>query len=800
MFFTVGMVALSFASHGQNQLDKEIKVDKVRASVKEKFTIHGYVREKGSGEDLLGVNIFDVRSGKGTVSNYYGYYSLTLPSDSIHLKYSYVGYSEDSRLLFLNSDLEINIDLEAGQTLEEVVILSNKPIPLHEMTQMSSINLTSRQIESMPALGSEVDVLKVLQLLPGVQGGHEGSSGLFVRGGSQDQNLILLDGVPVYNAFHLFGFLSVFNSSAISNVELIKGSFPARYGGRLSSVIDIKMKEGNNQKLKGNATLGFISSKFTLEGPIKKGTTSFMVSGRRTLFDLVGKPFLNSRRGETGYNFYDLNIKLNHRFSSRDRVLFSIYNGRDKAFENEKFTTEDQNNPELPDRTENDASLRWGNTTSIIRWNHVISDKLFSNISLVYSDYTFRTKDRHLHEERSLEDTITVIRRLDAQSGIEDWSANMDFDFIPSPAHYIRWGGNIIAHNFTPGITAFESSFKMDTVVGALKTPATEYNLYFEDELTISSRFSANLGLRFSAFDVADSLYKSWQPRVGIRYLVFPGLAFKASYSKMIQFIHLLTNSGVGLPTDLWVPSTDQVEPQESNQYAAGLAFDLADQYQISLEGYFKQMNNLIEYEEGASFLNREANWEDKVEAGNGRAYGTELQIEKRFGRTTGWLGYTLSWSNRQFEVINQGRRFPFKFDRRHNFNLSLTHRLKDNVLLSGSWVYTSGIALTLPLQEYSGELILIARRGLGVLQDIEKRNGFRMRTTHRLDLSASFAKKKKHGERKWIVSIYNAYSRRNPFFIKREFRRDKDGVHRLRFIEQSYFPIIPSIAYQFNF
>lgn len=768
----------------------------------QKYTVSGYIKDTTNGEVLIGANVFDLKSSSGTSSNTYGFYSLTLPKDSVNLVYSYVGYQPQTARLLLTQDTVISIELSESALLDEIVISASEADKIQEVTQMSSISVPVEQIKSLPAFLGEVDVLKTLQLLPGVQSGNEGTSGLYVRGGGPDQNLILLDGVPVYNASHLFGFFSVFNADAINNVQLIKGGFPARYGGRLSSVIDISMKEGNMKEFHGEGSLGIIAGKLTLEGPIVKDKTSFIISGRRTWIDVLARPLIRSQTdGEetVGYYFYDLNAKVNHKFSDRDRLYLSAYLGDDRFYA--RYQYEDINNGvELED--EDEAGLQWGNITSALRWNHMFTPKLFSNTTLTYSRYRFDINNEYRYEY--LDDSgngVLVDQGLARYlSGIEDFAAKIDFDFIPSPQHYVRFGVSAIRHTFRPGALNVRyndevSEETIDTTLGSQETDAVEFAAYVEDDLELGRRLKFNIGLHFSGFRVNDEFYTSIQPRIAGRYLLNEQLSLKVSYVQMAQFIHLLTNSGIGLPTDLWVPATDQVRPQTAQQWALGGAYNWTSGYEISLEGYYKDMRNLIEYREGANFIDVNEDWQNKVAVGDGRSYGAELLIQKKQGRTTGWLGYTLSWTDRQFEELNFGERFPYKYDRRHDLGVAVVHQWRERIDLSATWVFGSGNAITLPTAIYSG-------RGNsffgGSIYDYGERNSYRMRAFHRLDASITFHKKTRWGKRAWVLGVYNAYSRRNPFYLYLD--ESSDPSRESQFRQVSLFPIIPSISYRFNF
>ena len=764
----------------------------------QKFTISGYIKDKRTGEVLIGANIYNKENYQGTTSNKYGFYSLTLPADSVKLVFSFVGYQPIETHFYLNKDSEMDVGLEGVVELDEIVISGQGEI--EEITQMSKINIPVDQIKAMPALLGEVDVLKVLQLLPGIQSGTEGSSGLYIRGGGPDQNLILLDGVPVYNASHLFGFFSVFNADAINNVELIKGGFPARYGGRLSSVIDITMKEGNNEKLRGEGAIGLVSSKLTLEGPIKNERTTFLFSGRRTYIDILARPLIKSATdGDeiAGYYFYDLNGKINHKFSNRDRVYLSGYFGNDDAYS--RFSE----NYELDDHSvssEDEFRLAWGNIIAAARWNHVFNPKFFSNLTLTYSRYRFDVSQYYSEERIYVDSVDSEEESISYFSGIRDFGAKIDFEFIPDPNHYIRFGVNAINHTFNPGILSFQSSVQSDTTVGSFRTTANEFAAYLEDDIRVSDNLKINAGFHISAFSVGDEFYTSFQPRVAARYLLNNGFSIKGSYAQMAQFIHLLTNSGIGLPTDLWLPATERVAPQEAHQFALGLAKTIKKHYEVSLEAYYKEMEGLIEYKEGASFLNVDGDWQDKVETGRGDSYGVELFVQKKTGKFTGWLGYTLSWSNRQFDNLNFGRWFPYRFDRRHDISITGVFKVNDHIDVSGAWVYGTGNSITLPSSRYIDYSSVSALLFNDFIPDgvkyYDRRNGYRMRSYHRLDLSIGFSKQKKWGVRKWTIGTYNTYSTRNPFFI--DVHRDFEGNR--RFIQYSLFPIIPAISYSFKF
>ncbi|MFY0601065.1 MAG: TonB-dependent receptor [Cyclobacteriaceae bacterium] len=769
------------------------------------YTISGYIRDSETGENLIGATILDQNTLKGTVSNTYGFYSLTMPEGKLSLKITYVGYEFQEANIQLNENKQLNYNLKAGSTLDEVVITAEENIELSP--QMSTIDVPIEQIKALPVLMGESDILKTLQLLPGIQGGTEGSSGIYVRGGGADQNLILLDGVPVYNVSHLFGFFSVFNPDAINRVNVVKGGFPARYGGRLSSVIDISMKEGNNQKFAGEGSIGLISSKLTLEGPIGKSQkTSFIVSGRRTYIDLLTRPIIRASSGGDatgGYYFYDLNAKINHKISNKDRLYLSFYNGLDKAFAEGKSSYRNSDNTEVEEK--NDFGLTWGNIITALRWNHVFNPKLFANISGTYSKYKFKifggfesTTDKG--GEKTVEKGA-----VEYFSGIDDFAAKIDFDYLPSPQHNIKMGASSIHHTFNPGVFGIDSNVEgeNDTIIGGNRTQAIEFLTYVEDDFSITNDFRINAGLHYSGFQVGGKYYHSLQPRFSARYLMSKDLSIKASFATMTQYIHLLTNGGLGLPTDLWVPATKRVSPQQSWQVALGTARTF-NGYEMSIETYYKEMSGLIEYQEGASYFNLGSDWQDKITKGSGESYGAEFLLQKKTGKLSGWVGYTLSWTNRTFDDLNFGEKFPYKYDRRHDISIVSVYEVSENFSISGTWVFGTGNAVTIPESNYTyhEEYNQYPSNHGGFSQHWEKvenfgsRNDYRMRSYHRLDFGMTWEKEKKWGHRTWSIGVYNLYNRKNPFFI--DTTTDSGGNE--KFVQFSLFPAIPYVRYGFVF
>lgn len=765
------------------------------------------MQDAESGEKLIGANVFDSDTYEGTITNNFGFFSLSLAEGTKNITVSYIGYGNSVQEIQLTEDVLLNFPLSLSNELEEVEIVAEKQINVAEESNMSTIEVPILQIKKIPALLGEVDVLKALQLLPGVQSGGEGQSGLYVRGGSPDQNLILLDGVPVYNANHLFGFFSVFNPDAIKDVKLIKGGFPARYGGRLSSVLEINMKEGNMKEFHGAGSIGLVASKLTLEGPIKTDKTSFIISGRRTYIDLLARPLIKrsleeeGTDGLVGYYFYDVNAKVNHVFSDKDRLYFSVYGGNDRFFAN------------LEDKSERyrdfgNLRLGWGNVTSALRWNHLWTPKLFSNTSLTYTKYKIDFGGGGGTEY--IEDNYTEEFSLDYDSGISDVALKMDFDFYPDPNHFLRFGASVINHSFEPGefklfSTNGNPDEDFDFTVGQDDIQSQEYDVYVEDDIKIGDKFKVNAGLHFSGFGVQDKFYTSLQPRLSMRYLIAEDQSVKLSFATMNQYINLLTTEGIGLPTDIWVPTTAKILPQSSWQAAVGYAFKLTKDLDMTVEGYYKEMENLVSFKDGEGFFDESLDdWGDRVTQGSGRSYGLELFLQKKTGTLTGWIGYTLSKSDRLFDELNFGNRYPYTYDRRHDVSIVAQYELSKRVNVSGSWVYGTGNAVTLATSTFRTYGLEKYGEDSREVQNYTEKNNFRMQPYHRFDIGINFVKKKRRHTRTWSIGAYNTYNRKNPFYIEIDTDRviDDNGNDTTRkfLSQQSLFPIIPYFNYSFTF
>ncbi|RPD38221.1 TonB-dependent receptor [Chitinophaga barathri] len=770
-----------------------------QAYAQQGYTVSGYVRDSTTGESLIGASIGIKGTTRGVQTNTYGFFAVTLPPGEHTLVFTFIGYQPQERPVKAGADRNVTALLVPRSfQAKEVVITDRRKDENIKNTDMGKVELSTEQMKKLPALMGEVDPLKILQLLPGVQAAGEGNAGFYVRGGGPDQNLILLDEAPVYNTGHLFGFFSIFNADAIKNVTLIKGGMPANYGGRLSSVVDVTMKDGNNQQWQAEGGIGAIASRLNIQGPLQKDKSSFMISARRTYADLLAKPFVRKSSSfyGSGYYFYDLNAKANYQFSAKDRIFLSGYLGRDVF----RFRNGDRSF---------EAHIPWGNNTATLRWNHVFNKKLFANTSLIYNDYKFSFG--------AINEGFTI----QLNSGIKDYNGKLDFDYFLNLKHHIKFGGNYIYHTFTPSSV----SGRQDTTVfqpdNAARKYAHEAALYIQDDWEISPRLKANIGLRYSGFrqigpytrytrnqdgNKLDSTvygrgqevrsYGGLEPRLLLRYAWNDRESVKASVTRNNQYIHLVTNAGSTLPTDIWVPSTYLVKPQFSWQYSAGYFRNFANNsWEASLEAYYKDMRNQVEYREGYTPSLKDP--EEEFVYGKGYAYGAELFIHKIKGKLTGWIGYTLAWTWRQFPALNGGKRFPAKYDRRHDLAVVASYEHSPRWTFSGVFIFGSGNTTTLPEKFYFLDGVLTQEYG-----DL---NSYRMKPYHRLDLSAVYTPKKKNPNRRltssWAFSIYNTYSRMNPYFIYFDQTGNVlDGSLEIKAKQVSLFPIIPSITWNFKF
>lgn len=751
------------------------------------FSISGTIKDASNGEDLIGALIGIVEMpGKGTSTNSYGFYSLTLPAGSYTLVFQSLGYQTRKERIELKGNLSLKAELKSAESeLSEVQITDVRTNDNVRKNEMGVMKIDPKAVESVPVLFGERDIIKIFQMTPGVKSAGEGNAGFFVRGGSADQNLILLDEAPVYNASHLLGFFSVFNSDALKDVTLYKGGMPAEYGGRSSSVMDIKMKDGNAKSFGAQGGIGIIASRLTIEAPIVKDRGSFIVSGRRTYADMFLKLSKDTVTKESSLYFYDLNMKANYRINDKNRIYLSGYFGRDNFGLSDIF------------------GFDWGNKTGTLRFNHIFNNRLFSNTSIIYSDYSYKFSFSPSGSE------------IKFSSSIQDVNVKQDFSFFPNPNHKIKFGLNAIHHTFVPGeITSDIGSFSDLKLTNKF---ALKNAVYLQDDMSINERLGLQYGLRYSFFDymgegtaytfddegnvLTSTDYAQWQtiktyggfePRLALRYDLEKNSSIKASYNRSLQYLHLLSNSTSSQPTDIWVPSSNNIKPQTSNQASVGYFRNFKDNtYELSLETYYKTMKNAIDYRNGANlFFNDQA--EGELVFGKGRAYGVELLFRRQTGKLTGWVSYTWSRSLRTFDQINSGSEYPAKQDRIHDIAIVAMYKINDRVNVSANWIYYTGAAVTFPSGKYEIEGITVPL--------YTERNGYRMPQYHRLDVGVTIDAKTKNPkfESSWNFSVYNAYARRNAYAIT--FQQNEDNPDQTEAVRTTLFRIVPSVTYNFKF
>lgn len=765
----------------------------------QRVTISGYVRDAESREVLPGLTIMVKGQSLGVVSNAYGYYALSLAPGEYTLQFSYVGYRTVTRTVSLSRDQTVDMELApTGAQIDEVVIQAENIADEITSARMGVTRLSIEEIKSVPALFGEVDPLKVLQFLPGIKAGNEGTTGFFVRGGGSDQNLILLDDAPVYNASHIGGLFSIFSADAIQGMDVYKGNFPARYGGRLSSVLDVRLREGNQREYEFAGGVGLISSRFTAEGPIQREKSSFLISGRRTYVDAFTR-IINAANDDDpnfdpipNYYFYDLNVKANYEFSPRDRIYLSGYLGRDVfGFSQNRFS----------------FVFDWGNITSTLRWNHVFGERLFSNTTLIFSDFDF-----------TLNADFGPVG-FGRFSGIRNWIGKVDFDWFPSPKHTVRFGVGSIYHIFTPSGIESNNSNANQSFTFRQRLYGNELSAYIQDDWDVTSRLRLSPGLRLSAFIARNKNYTNWEPRLDARYKLNELWAVKASAGRAYQYIHNATSSTASLPTDVWYPTTDIVRPQYADQIAAGVTRIFPDLgIVITNEFYYKDMRRQVELSDSAELFSTTDIGTEFV-FGEGKSYGWELLIEKREGKTTGWIGYTWSRTTRSFPDLNDNprtpefdpREFPFRFDRRHDASLVVSHQISKRFAATLTFVYRTGDAVTIPNSNFfftgaPGGQDNIQLNGVvipgGPVPNYVDRNSFRMPATHRADFSITYQlRTRKWKQSELNLSIYNLYNNRNPYFFYIDRVEDANGnLVRQAARVVSLFPIIPSLTWNFKF
>jgi len=764
----------------------------IGAFAQSRVSISGYIKDGRNGESLIGATLQLEEIKSGTISNEYGFYSISAPTGTYTLKVSYIGYTTIVQTIQLSERQTLNFELqESDIVLEEVVITEKEASSNVTDLKMSSEKLSIETIRKLPQLFGEVDVVRTMMLLPGVQNAGEGTTGFYVRGGGQDQNLILLDEAPVYNASHFLGFFSVFNSDAIKDVEIYKGGIPAQYGGRLSSLLDIRMKEGNNKKFAVTGGVGTISSRLTIEGPILKDKASFMISGRRTYADVFLKLSPNENQRNNKLYFYDLNTKINLTLNDKNRIYLSGYFGRDKFGFSTVF------------------SLGWGNATGTLRWNHLFNDKLFSNTTAYFSNYDYELK------------IGGSVSNFKWTSNLQETGVKQDFTWYVHPKHTLQYGVQGAYRKFLPGKIEPTSDKSIFNTITSDPIYGIETGIYISDKYKLNKRISVDAGLRFSSYynmgpgtvyqyannnprqdTIGKTKYSSGklintyagiEPRIAAMYLLNDVSSIKLNYNRTRQYIQLATNSTSALPTDVWVPSQRYVQPQIADQIAAGYFRNFKqNKFETSMEIYYKWLTNQIDFRDNANvFFNQRI--ETELLKGIGRAYGSEFMIKKQNGKTTGWISYTLSFTQRQINGINNGNWYYARYDRRHNGNIVITHQLTERWSISGAFIYATGNAVTFPAGRYIYEG--------NVVPYYTERNGFRFPAYHRADISATLEGKNKPNQKwkgSWNFSVYNIYMRKNAFSIF--FREKKDNPNQTEAVMVYLFGIIPSVTYNFKF
>lgn len=769
-------------------------------------TISGFVVDENSGEALVGANIYDTISQSGSITNQFGFYSLQFEKNTkCHLTFSYVGYKPVMLDITFMIDSLINVMLPISNNLPEVKVYSTSEKYLEERTEIGKLNIPISTLKTLPSITGEPDILRAFQLLAGVQSGSEGNNGLFVRGGTPDQNLYLLDDVVLYNVSHLGGMYSVFDPSMVNKVDLYKGGFPAKYGGRISSVIDVRNKEGNINSLHWEIGLSLFLSKFFVEAPIKKGESSFAFSVRRSNLDIYSFLYnkLNSNDYQQGYSFYDINLKANYKLSQRDRVFISYYHGRDKFVYKENDVPIDISNLEYSSSSE----LKWGNIAGSVRWLHVFKNGIFNNLTIANTDYLYQNQNdfsmTNLLDRSNLDDEYYI------RSGVNDLMIKTDTE-IPWNKTKLKIGAVYTHHSFIPSYISNSQSFSTPDVDSILIDPSPMKKLiandlygYMEFHFNIKEKLSGNTGFRAGYYSVESETFPSFEPRIILNYLFLPSFSFKASFCSMRQNTHLLTNSNTGLPSDIWIPSTSRIAPESSQQISVGFAHTSNKMWEYSLEAYVKRVSDLIEYKEGTLIFSGSLDWEDKIEVdGEGEMRGIELMINKKKGELTGWVAYTISKNSRTFRNLNQGKEFPFMYDQRHNFSLVFNYRVTEKLSLSTTWIYNSGNNITLPEAKY--QILNSKYSGSGnddeiIYSDVHiysDRNGYKMPDYHRLDFGLNYSVVKARGISRWTIGVYNVYNRQNAYYLF--FKIDNKGETKL--YQQSLFPILLNFGYSFSF
>lgn len=786
-------------------------------------TLSGYITDAASSETLISAGVLaEGGSGvsEGAVANEFGYYTLSLPAGRYSIVAAHLGYESSSMEVDLRRDTTVNFSLKFNAQLDAARIVSRKDAGIASVLP-GSMDIPVLQLRNAPALLGEADLVKSLQLLPGVQGGFEGLSGMYVRGGGPEENLILLDGVPVYSAEHMLGLFSIFQPEAVKDVTLYKGAFPARYGGRVSSILDIRTNDGNMKETHGSFTVGLLNDKIHMEGPIVKDTLSYSLSARG-LHTIIAEPFLRLLLKDMYVNYYyfDLNGKLTWRLSDSDRLYLGVYYGRDNAGYSRwsdwtrPQTGEDGRQVDVERSEKSSFNLGWGSAVGSLRWNHVFSGNLFSNTTLFCNNYLMNAALGS--KNRSIIGGVETSSswNIDYNSGITDLGVMTVFDWTPLPSHLVRFGAEYIFHNFRPEVytTTLWSSGGVDNELDGEDRnhyPGHELALYAEDNIRIGTRLTLNPGLRLALFSTQGRIRLSPEPRAALKFDAGAGFSVKGGYSRMAQYVHLLSSTTIPLPLDIWVPITRDIKPVTSDQWSLGAYYDGLKGWEFSVEGYLKNMHNLLEFKEGVLFLANTSGWENQVESGEGRAMGLELLARKTAGATTGWVSYTLAGSTREFPdgSINLGRPYPYKYDRRHSVNVVVNHKFSDRVDISASWVFYSGGWMSVPMRETT--VIPPDGNGYDTVYHSSGRNNYNLPSTHRLNVGVNLRRPtKRGGESVWNLSLYNAYNAMNPnvitydssYYIDYDTMQSEGKGDMVFLNKTTVLPIIPAFSYTLTF
>ena len=768
-----------------------LKPLKIRSNLS--YTISGYVFDKNNGEKLIGATVFCRYNKRGTATNDYGFFTLTLPEDSLHLEIRYVGYKNYKEQTINKANSFKIISLEPRVDLKEIEIRDEGISKSEQKPNGFYFNL--RGIKDIPSFMGETDILRAMQMVPGVQGAVESVGGINVRGGGTDQNLVLVDGVPVYNIVHVFGLFSIINPGAVNSVEIIKGGFSAKYNGRLSSILDIKLKDGNNQKISGKVNIGMLLSSATIEGPLLKNKSSFLVSFRRTYFDAFYQPiqYFSNRKNVNDYSgwyyFYDVNAKVNFKIGNRDKISVNYFSGVDRGRITEKQTFSDTV------KFNHVKNLKWSTMMSSARWDHILTDKVFMVTTIGITEYSTQFEDE-LNWETTIKPKVNLSSLDYTQtSGNRDLFVKSIFDINKIENHQIKTGADLIYHHYNTGTLNYkakDANTDQDTSIGDKQIYSDEEVVYLEDNWKPNRRLNLNFGLSFNSINVKKTRYHLLQPRISGNYAFTNNFYINTSFTRMQQNLQILPNNSIGLPIDIWIPVTDYLKPQISDQFTFGIGYYFKNKYKLSVEGYYKSMKNLVELKEGAFFVFGGYDWDKSFYTGKGLARGIEVMLEKQTGKVKGWVGYSLSKSDRQFQSINNGHAFPFKYDRRHQISVLLKFpTTKKHWNFSVSWLFSSGSPVTVPTSVYT-----INNK---TYYEFTQRNNIRMSNYHRMDLAFTKTIVFNKNTRVWNIGAYNLYSHVNPLFISTSFLVSNTSS-KLKFYEVGLLPLIPFISYEISF